>query len=204
MKYTLGVLIIIVSIIWYQSNDTNNELPQPNLTLDREENLFEITEDDHWKYLTNGLGTPYSIDENEVYCLQQNIFFEAATEPVEGQIAVAMAAINRMKSTKYPNTICEVVKQAKVDSRGRIIKHKCQFSWYCDGLSDKPKLDNNYVKRSWNNIGKLARHILNFNEDYTHIVENSTHYHTKEVSPEWGEKLKRTAEVGNHVFYTYK
>jgi N-acetylmuramoyl-L-alanine amidase len=46
------------------------------------------------------------------------IHHEAKGESLEGQIAVANVVLNRVKSNKFPNTVCGVVKQ-----RG-------QFSWY--------------------------------------------------------------------------
>ena len=60
-----------------------------------------------------------------------NIFFEARSEPIQGQIAVAEVTLNRVASDDYPNTICEVVLQE--NSQG------CQFSWWCDSKSDYAK-----------------------------------------------------------------
>lgn len=64
-------------------------------------------------------------------CLATNIYFEARGEPIKGQIAVAMVTLNRVADEAFPKTICEVVYQGK-SSKGH-----CQFSWYCDGKSDK-------------------------------------------------------------------
>jgi N-acetylmuramoyl-L-alanine amidase len=51
-------------------------------------------------------------------CLSSVIHHEAKGEQLEGQIAVANVVMNRVKSGKFPDTVCGVVKQ-----RG-------QFSWY--------------------------------------------------------------------------
>jgi N-acetylmuramoyl-L-alanine amidase len=64
-------------------------------------------------------------------CLATNIYFEARGEPIKGQIAIAMVTLNRVADEAFPNTICEVVHQ------GGTARGKCQFSWYCDGKSDK-------------------------------------------------------------------
>ena len=69
--------------------------------------------------------------QKQVMCLAENIFYESAHEPLDGQVAVAFVTLNRVKSKSYPNNICSVVKQK--NPRG------CQFSWYCDGKSDNPK-----------------------------------------------------------------
>lgn len=44
-------------------------------------------------------------------CLASNIYFEARSEPIAGQIAVAEVTLNRVTSQDYPNNICEVVLQ---------------------------------------------------------------------------------------------
>src|SRR6056300_234304 len=87
----------------------------------------------------------------ELYCLAQNIYFEAKSEPLAGQYAVADVVLNRVQDTRYPNTICEVVKEGPIKESWktkqdpnlsddeRIFypkKNKCQFSWYCDGKAD--------------------------------------------------------------------
>ena len=64
-------------------------------------------------------------------CLATNIYFEARGQTIKGQIAVAMVTLNRVADKAFPKTICEVVYQ------GRPSRGKCQFSWYCDGKSDK-------------------------------------------------------------------
>ena len=66
-------------------------------------------------------------------CLAQAIYFEARSEPVAGWEAVADVVINRALSPSYPGSICGVVFQ------GQYRRHKCQFSFACDGLSDRPK-----------------------------------------------------------------
>ena len=43
-------------------------------------------------------------------CLAKNIYFEARNQSTAGQIAVSHVVMNRVKSSRYPNTICEVVR----------------------------------------------------------------------------------------------
>ena len=66
-------------------------------------------------------------DREEVDCLAKNIYFEAKTESIKGQVAVGLVTLNRVMGRHYPNTVCEVVYERK------------QFSWYSDGLSDRPR-----------------------------------------------------------------
>ena len=76
-----------------------------------------------------------------ITCLALNIYFESRNQPIEGQVAVSQVVLERVKSKKYPDTVCEVVFQGPTYSWSvnYPIKNRCQFSWYCDGISDKPK-----------------------------------------------------------------
>jgi len=44
-------------------------------------------------------------------CLALNVYHEAKNQSLIGQIAVAQVVMNRVKDERYPNTVCEVVKQ---------------------------------------------------------------------------------------------
>ena len=83
----------------------------------------------------------YSQDNRpELYCLAQNIYFEAKSEPLAGQYAVADVVLNRVQDTRYPNTICEVVREGPIreswktrqtsdpnDAKFYPIKNRCQL-----------------------------------------------------------------------------
>ena len=45
-------------------------------------------------------------------CVALAMYFEARGEPVAGQLAVANVVMNRVESSRYPNTPCEVVTQS--------------------------------------------------------------------------------------------
>jgi len=82
--------------------------------------------------------------EMDTHCLAQNIYFEAGNQPLAGQIAVANVVLNRVEHDKFPDSICGVVYQTKewrTSWTGKTIPKlgMCQFSWFCDGKSDKPK-----------------------------------------------------------------
>ena len=51
-------------------------------------------------------------------CMAMNVYHEARSEPIVGQIAVAQVVINRVNDKRFPDTICGVVKQAVLDSNG--------------------------------------------------------------------------------------
>ena len=63
----------------------------------------------------------------EQRCLAEAVYFEARSEPEEGQAAVAQVVLNRVSSGLYPSTVCGVVFQ------NRQRHNACQFSFACDG-----------------------------------------------------------------------
>ena len=66
----------------------------------------------------------------EIYCGAQNVYHESRGEPDLGMVAVAQVVSNRIKSPRFPDTVCEVVYQHK------------QFSWVNDGLPNQPLLSD--------------------------------------------------------------
>ncbi|MCG8693751.1 MAG: cell wall hydrolase [Minwuiales bacterium] len=121
-------------------------------------------------------------------CLAQAIYFEARGEPFEGQLAVALVVLNRVKNTGYPNNVCGVVFQNEHR------RHACQFSFACDGKSDEPK-----ERAAWDRALKLAR--LANTGNLRDLTGASTHYHADYVSPTWAGGLNKTVKVGQHQFY---
>ena len=134
----------------------------------------------------------YELNKEE-YCLAQNIYYEARSSNLADQYAVADVVLNRISSIKYPNTICSVVKQAKL-WKGNPIRNQCQFSWYCDGRSDKPKDTD-----AWIHAQFVALNILKGN--YLGISNGATHYHADYVHPYWVTHMEYLGQIGAHKFY---
>ena len=134
-------------------------------------------------------------DNVEIACLALNIYHEARSEPLEGQRAVAAVTLNRVQHSRFPNTVCEVVKQARYKN-GRLVKHQCQFSWWCDGKSDKPK-----EKETFYRIWRLAEQMY---ETYRDNTGGALFYHADYVNPWWAQHKSKTTKIGRHVFYRYK
>ena len=130
-------------------------------------------------------------------CLALNIYFEARSEPdVFAMAAPAHVVLNRVKDNRYPNDICAVVKQSKT-YRGNPIRNQCQFSWYCDGRSDRP-LDRNAFEFS---VFIASLVLTGRSEDVTH---GATHYHADYVNPQWAIVKTLTAKIGSHLFYRWE
>jgi len=131
--------------------------------------------------------------QNQVDCVAEAIYFEARGEPLVGQLAVANVINNRVKSSKFPDTYCDVVYQAK-RINGKIVKNKCAFSFYCDGKVEKIRDKKAY---------KLAKNIakLSMQEVYVDITRKATHFHATYVNPYWSTHLEYLGKIGKHKFY---
>ena len=117
--------------------------------------------------------------EQDLRCLQKNIYFEARGEGVEGMKAVAAVTMNRVKSPRFkPKTVCGIVHERN------------QFSWVSAGLSKITDLT------AWRRAGDIA--MMAFSGNMNHKVGNSLFFHNKSVGS-WGKK--RHVVVGNHIFY---
>ena len=138
----------------------------------------------------------------EVQCMALNIYYETRSSNLADNYAVADVVLNRAEDTRYPNTICEVVKEGQKYTDGRMKRNKCQFSWYCDGKSDVPR-----DRESWKRAQSVAWDIVKW-ETYRGITEGSTHYHTTYVNPRWNKSRKgwsitRVGRIGAHIFYRW-
>lgn len=130
-------------------------------------------------------------DPQELHCLALNIYFEARGEPLAGKVAVGHVVLNRVASPRFPKGICSVVRQG-----GEKRRHRCQFSWYCDGQSDRPR-----NKRAWEEAIFVAKMIKGgMTQDPTH---GAMWYHAVYVAPDWSRDFAPSEQVkiGRHIFY---
>lgn len=122
-------------------------------------------------------------------CLALNVYHEARGEPVEGREAVAHVVMNRVADPVFPDTICRVVMQG-----GEVRRYRCQFSWYCDGRSDKP-----FDDEAWGEAMATAQLVMRgWTTDQT---GGALYYHAKSVRPRWADEFEVTATIGDHIFY---
>jgi spore germination cell wall hydrolase CwlJ-like protein len=125
----------------------------------------------------------------EQRCLAEAVYFEARSEPVEGQAAVAQVVLNRVKSGLYPSTVCGVVYQ----NRHRHLA--CQFTFACEG-----KALRTTDTESWERAKRVAGAVLE-GKTYLADVGGATHYHANYVRPYWAKRLKKMDVIGRHIFY---
>lgn len=136
-------------------------------------------------------------------CMALNMYFEARNEDTDdAMIAVGYTVLNRVDSERYPDTICDVVFQARRDSRGNPIRNKCQFSWACDGKSDTVDTDNVLERQAWERAVSLAEQVMQREVD--NPIGAATMYHATYVSPYWRRAYTQVAKVESHIFYSQR
>lgn len=124
-------------------------------------------------------------------CLTSAVYYEAASETVGGQRAVAQVVLNRVAHPSYPNSVCGVVYQGSERNTG------CQFSFTCDGsLGRKPS------QNAWTRARTVAQDALS-GEVYQ-SVGLATHYHTIWIHPYWAPSLDPVGTIGAHRFYRWR
>jgi spore germination cell wall hydrolase CwlJ-like protein len=137
-------------------------------------------------------------DKPEMWCLALNIYYESRSSNRADRMAVADVVLNRVKDTRYPDTICEVVKQGRKHPNGQMKRNQCQFSWYCDGKSDWPTdMD------AWVDAQQIA-YMMIVNHDGRGLTEGATHYHATYVKPAWAKQKQLVGRIGKHIYYRWK
>ncbi len=147
---------------------------------------YWYTDEPYVPYLTSiEVDSPNPITEEDVLCMAKNIYFESRTQSTKGQLAVGLVTMNRVESSHWPDTVCGVVYQ------------HLQFSWYWDGLSDKP----NHQKQ-WDTAFLLASALLSEGkiDDFTY---GSDHYHADYVKPKWRLFMVKVTQIEQHIFYRW-
>jgi spore germination cell wall hydrolase CwlJ-like protein len=125
----------------------------------------------------------------QIECLALNIYWEAKSEPMLGQVAVAAVTLNRVMDPAFPKTVCDVVRQG-----GKKRLHKCHFSWWCDGRTDEPR-----EEAAWRQALSLASAaLLSGLPDPT---RGALWYHADYVRPWWAREMRQATRIGRHIFY---
>ena len=164
-------------------------------------------------------GTPQNLAE--IYCMAQNVYFEARHESMIGKIAVAHVVMNRIKSKDFPNTVCEVVKQGPKKESWKTKKDptlpdeervywprrdRCQFSWYCDGHRDMLWVtykDGTIIEQNmtaWRDSINVALFVMNGKWAMDPTDGATFYYNPNIANPSWAGNYTETAVFGNHRF----
>jgi spore germination cell wall hydrolase CwlJ-like protein len=137
------------------------------------------------------LDTATPIDRSRALdCLTMAVYYEAASEPDQGQAAVAQVVLNRVRHPLFPKTVCGVVLQ------GADLPTGCQFTFTCDGsLGRRP------TELGWARARRVAERALDGHVEAS--VGEATHYHTVWVVPYWQPTVVKLTQIGAHIFYRW-
>ena len=124
-------------------------------------------------------------------CLATAIYFEARDQSLRGQLAVAQVVLERVRDPRYPDTVCDVVKDGGEE------RHQCAFSFYCDGKSDRPTDQRAFMLAQWVAIGAMSGLL-------PEVTGGATHYHASHVQPRWASSMEPAARIEDHAFYRQK
>ena len=125
--------------------------------------------------------------DDALTCLSRTIYWEAKGEGSAGMSAVAAVVMNRLADPAYPKTVCDVVTDGKSAKA-------CQFSWWCDGKPDDVEEPEPYAEAT-----EIARKALN--QQLKDPTDGAVSFHTTASHPDWADKLTKTVQIGEHVFY---
>jgi len=117
----------------------------------------------------------------ETRCLATAVFYEARSESLEGQLAVARVIINRAQSSRFGDSICGVVRQPR------------QFSFVRHGVIPTPDTG----RQAWKTSVAVSRIAQQGGWDSK--AEGALYFHARRVSPGWSRQ--RVAVIDNHIFY---
>ena len=138
--------------------------------------------------------------ETALMCMAFNIYHEAGNQSMIGQMAVGQVVLNRVADNRFPDTVCEVVKEAVTyKNTNKPVRWKCQFTWFCDGKKDEPNFDS----KTWSLALEHAS-ILLTKTIVLDITEGATHYHATYVRPAWAKTKTRTTRIDKHIFYRWE
>jgi spore germination cell wall hydrolase CwlJ-like protein len=168
--------------------------------------------------VVTAIATPV-VDLKELQCLARNIFFEAASEPEEGKVAVGLVTLNRAGDSRFGRTICGVVdqKMTRSFSRDVVVEKRslwrttrethtvlnqvttCQFSWVCSRVKDPKSSDER-----WSESQRIARELLEDRGsfwDWRVKYAEALYFHAVSVRPVWAKAKEHVGRVGGHHFY---
>ncbi|MGN0335663.1 MAG: cell wall hydrolase [Lachnospiraceae bacterium] len=136
-----------------------------------------------------------NLTQDEMDMLTAMIYCESRGEPYEGQLAVGYVIMNRLRSTKFPNTLEEVLRQSK------------QFEPAGSGRFDivlqayRENIPGVLSEREWNSCRSAAEACVNSQSS----VGECLFFRTHAPVPQLAENLEAAGVpywiIQNHIFY---
>jgi len=159
------------------------------------------------------------VDNQQLFCMAQNIYFESRAEGEQGKQAVAHVVQNRIKDPKFPKTPCAVIQEGRhfeswktkgvemaPEQRQYIPRrNQCQFSWYCDGLKDiiwvqlRDGTPIEANRTAWRDSVRIAVQVMQ--GELKDNTGGALYYYAHNlVYPSWADVKQQTRVIGDHTF----
>ncbi|AUH34991.1 hydrolase [Paracoccus tegillarcae] len=154
------------------------DMPRPRPLLYTDAEPVQIEGGPEQIYLTSTTG---AYTGGDLDCMAEALYFEARGEGRKGQAAVAEVILNRVKSSRFPNSVCGVINQ------------RSQFS-YTIGGRKTIRSRGTYLR-----VRQVAETALSGGTG--NLTNGATYFHTPAVRPAWSRRFQRTIQIGRHIFY---
>lgn len=118
--------------------------------------------------------------ESALLCLSMAVYYEARSEPLEGQHAVAYVVLNR--AGYNVKNICREVYKPK------------QFSPFNEPRAVPPK-----HKPAWQLAQAVAKVTITLGQRGD-LTNGATHFHATYVKPKWSARCQDKQRIGLHIF----
>ena len=127
-------------------------------------------------------------DDDPRGCLALAVYWEAGGEGREGMAAVAWVVLNRRMHRDFPPTVCDVVYQGGTAPG-------CQFRFWCDGKSDKPRDSDLWALA----LDVATEALEGRGADPT---GGALFFHAAALgTAPWRVPRERTVQIGRHIYY---
>lgn len=189
-------MAIILDVLKPQTNSSASE-EKEGLLYTEEKTEYEnvdavetyLAKIEHQKMLLDSMENndedEYIVDLNDkdLYILEAVVYGEAAGEPMEGKIAVAAVVLNRLKDSRFPNTIKEIVYQDK------------QFScvWSVKSLF--------HIYTGNKEVEEAVKRALKGEDPTNGALYFCNPKYSKKEALKWFATLEYICTIGNHNFY---
>lgn len=141
-------------------------------------------------------------NDQELFCLAVNNYYEARGEGIQGKIAISEVVMNRSEHPAYPDSPCAVVKQSSIREGTKV----CQFSWFCVRGLQAPKVkEGTSNHKEW--YQSIVAAIIVYQNNFSGVAKGATHFYShNQVTPVWSTNgtMTMTSRVGNHTFLKSK
>jgi spore germination cell wall hydrolase CwlJ-like protein len=120
-----------------------------------------------------------AVNDRELDCMTRVMLYEAGNEGRAGMMAVGHVVLNRVRSPRFPDSVCSVIYQRGQFSSIRSFSH--------------PR------NARWQRAEALARDVMAGETGSN--VGTALYFHATRVRPAYVQNRVRVGTVGNHVFY---